>query len=110
MRARCVERLIEGASLYAAVASIADCVPLLGKTRILTKLGLAALAQTRHCGMRELLKASSADPLAPDSEDVAFRIAPRINAAGTPTSACFSTPIICSTLKRPFRIQIPPFS
>jgi single-stranded-DNA-specific exonuclease len=77
-----IERLTEGASLYAAVASIADCVPLLGKTRILTKLGLAALAQTRHCGMRELLKASSADPLAPDSEDVAFRIAPRINAAG----------------------------
>jgi single-stranded-DNA-specific exonuclease len=55
---------------------------LVGKTRILTKLGLAALAETRHCGMRELLKASSADPLAPDSEDVAFRIAPRINAAG----------------------------
>jgi single-stranded-DNA-specific exonuclease len=76
------ERLMEGASLYAAVASIADCVPLLGKTRTLTKLGLAALAQTRHCGMRELLKASSADPLVPDSEDVAFRIAPRINAAG----------------------------
>jgi single-stranded-DNA-specific exonuclease len=76
------ERLMEGASLYAAVASIADCVPLLGKTRTLTKLGLAALAQTRHCGMRELLKASRADPLVPDSEDVAFRIAPRINAAG----------------------------
>jgi single-stranded-DNA-specific exonuclease len=54
----------------------------LGKTRILTKLGLAALAQTRHCGIRELLKSSNADPLAPDSEDVAFRIAPRINAAG----------------------------
>jgi single-stranded-DNA-specific exonuclease len=77
-----IERLIEGASLYAAVASIADCVPLLGRTRILTKLGLAALAQTRHCGMRELLKTSSADPMAPDSEEVAFRIAPRINAAG----------------------------
>jgi single-stranded-DNA-specific exonuclease len=77
-----IEKLIEGASLYAALASIADCVPLLGKTRTLTKLGLAALAQTRHCGMRELLKVSTADPLAPDSEDVAFRIAPRINAAG----------------------------
>jgi single-stranded DNA-specific DHH superfamily exonuclease len=77
-----IEKLIEGASLYAAVASIADCVPLLGKTRVITKLGLAALAQTRHCGMRELLKASGADPLVPDSEDVAFGIAPRINAAG----------------------------
>ena len=27
---------------------------------------------------------------------------------GTTTSACFSTPIICSTLNRFFRIQIPP--
>jgi single-stranded-DNA-specific exonuclease len=77
-----IEKLIEGTSLYAAVASVADCVPLLGKTRTLTKLGLTALAQTRHCGMRELLKVSTADPLAPDSQDVAFRIAPRINAAG----------------------------
>jgi single-stranded-DNA-specific exonuclease len=77
-----IEKLIEGTSLYAAVASIADCIPLLGKTRILTKLGLASLAQTRHCGIRELLKSSNVDPLAPDSEDVAFRIAPRINAAG----------------------------
>jgi hypothetical protein len=30
--------------------------------------------------MRELLNASGADPLAPDSEDVVIRISPRINA------------------------------
>ena len=36
--------------------------------------GLATLAQIRHCKMQQLLKASSADPLAPDSEGVAFWI------------------------------------
>jgi single-stranded-DNA-specific exonuclease len=61
--ANAIEKLIEGASLYAAVASIADCVPLLGKTRILTKLGLAVLAQTRHWGMRDLLVSGVDDPL-----------------------------------------------
>lgn len=80
--ARAVEQLIEGASIYGAIASIADCVPLSGRTRLLTKLGLAALSRTKHRGLQELLRASCGDPDSPDSEDVAFRIAPRINAAG----------------------------
>src|SRR5262249_26311509 len=33
-------------------------------------------------GLKELLLSSCSDPAQPDSEDVAFRIAPRINAAG----------------------------
>jgi single-stranded-DNA-specific exonuclease len=80
--ARAVEQLIKGTTIYGAIASIADCVPLSGKTRLLTQLGLAALPHTKHQGLRELLRASCGDPDSPDSEDVAFRIAPRINAAG----------------------------
>ena len=77
-----LERLLEGCSQYAAIASIADCVPLLNGTRTLARVGLGRLAQARHCGLRELLKASCTDPAKPDSHDVAFGIAPRINAAG----------------------------
>jgi single-stranded-DNA-specific exonuclease len=77
-----IERLVLGCSQYAAIASIADCVPLLGATRMLARLGLAQLPQTKHLGLRELLKTSCADPAQPDSRDVAFGIAPRINAAG----------------------------
>lgn len=77
-----VERLVERASHYAAIASIADCVPLLGSTRTLARLGLASLGKSNHCGVRELLKACCKDPLRPNSHEIAFGIAPRINAAG----------------------------
>jgi single-stranded-DNA-specific exonuclease len=77
-----IERLVLGCSQYATIASIADCVPLLGATRMLAKLGLAQLPKTRHLGLQELLNISCADPARPDSHDVAFGLAPRINAAG----------------------------
>lgn len=77
-----LERLLCAVSQYAAIASIADCVPLLSGTRTLTKLGMGELARAEHCGVRELLRVSCADPLRPDSNDLAFGVAPRINAAG----------------------------
>jgi single-stranded-DNA-specific exonuclease len=77
-----VERLLSGCSQYAAIASIADCVPLLHGTRTLAKLGLAELSRSRHKGLQELLKTACTDPSQPDSRDVAFGVAPRINAAG----------------------------
>ena len=77
-----MEKLIAGTSIYGSIASIADCVPLAGKTRMLTRLGLKALARTQHRGLQELVRSSCSQPGEPDSEDVAFRIAPRINAAG----------------------------
>ena len=39
-------------------------------------------AELEHCGLRELLRVSCADPSRPDSNDLAFGVAPRINAAG----------------------------
>jgi single-stranded-DNA-specific exonuclease len=77
-----IERLLEDLTQYAAIASVADCVPLRAGTRTLAKLGLRYLAQAKHTGVRELIKASCADVNRPDSHDIAFGIAPRINAAG----------------------------
>jgi len=77
-----LERLLSAVSQYAAIASIADCVPLVNGTRTLARLGMGALAQTQHRGVRELLRVSCADPMRPDSNDLGFGIAPRINAAG----------------------------
>ena len=77
-----LERLLCAVSQYAAIASIADCVPLLKGTRTLARLGMRVLAQTEHTGLRALLKASCVDPSRPDSNDLAFGVAPRINAAG----------------------------
>lgn len=77
-----VERLQAAMSQYAAIASVADCVPLQKGTRTLARLGMRELARTENCGLRELLRISCADPANPDSNDLAFGVAPRINAAG----------------------------
>jgi len=77
-----VERLRAATSQYAAIASVADCVPLQSGTRTLARLGMRELARAENCGLRELLRVSCADPANPDSNDLAFGVAPRINAAG----------------------------
>lgn len=67
----------------ACLGTIADLVPLTGENRGIAALGLAALARPRAPGLAALLEACGIDPgCAPTSEEVAFRIAPRLNAAG----------------------------
>jgi len=77
-------RLSREALLRAAcLGTIADIVPLTGENRAIAALGLAALARPRAPGLAALLEACGIDPgRAPTSEEVAFRIAPRLNAAG----------------------------
>ena len=78
-----VRSFLGGLSRLAAIASIADCVPLIGPTRTLTRIGLAELGLTRHAGLRKmLLMAGVRGGEVPTSEQIAFRVAPRINAAG----------------------------
>ena len=67
----------------AALGTIADLVPLRGENRTIAARGLAALATSRAPGLRALLAESGLSPgAAPTAEEVAFRIAPRLNAAG----------------------------
>ena len=77
-----VERLQTAMSQYAAIASVADCVPLQNGTRTLARLGMRELSRAENCGLRELLRVSCADSANPNSNDLAFGVAPRINAAG----------------------------
>jgi len=66
----------------AAIATIADAVPLVDENRVVASLGLNGLRTARNPGLKALLEVAQlgGEPLT--SEDVAFRIAPRINAAG----------------------------
>jgi single-stranded-DNA-specific exonuclease len=67
----------------ACLGTIADIVPLTGENRAIAALGLAALARPRAPGLAALLEACGVPAgEAPTSEQVAFRIAPRLNAAG----------------------------
>jgi single-stranded-DNA-specific exonuclease len=65
-----------------ALATVADVVPLVGENRSLVKRGLAEIRRARRVGLRALMEASKCEPTRLDEGDLAFRLAPRINAAG----------------------------
>jgi single-stranded-DNA-specific exonuclease len=66
-----------------AIATIADSVPLTGENRVFARLGLDALRCAVNPGLKALLElAQISSQRPPTSTEVAFRIAPRINAAG----------------------------
>ncbi|MFC6591056.1 single-stranded-DNA-specific exonuclease RecJ [Deinococcus lacus] len=64
----------------ATLGTVADVAPLIGENRALVQVGLEALATTQLPGLRALL--DSGHVTAPSARDVAFVLAPRINAAG----------------------------
>jgi single-stranded-DNA-specific exonuclease len=65
-----------------ALATVADVVTLQGENRRLVRAGLRALASTANPGLRALMAVSRVAPEAIDEHALAFRLAPRINAAG----------------------------
>jgi single-stranded-DNA-specific exonuclease len=81
-------RMLESFLKLVAIATVADLVPLTGENRIIVKHGLDGLASVRNAGLRALLNAAGfADGRLPDATEVAFRIAPAINASGRMDSA-----------------------
>ncbi len=67
----------------AALGTLADVVPLVGENRVIAKLGLEMLSQGPHkVGLRALLEVAGLTGKPIDSAQVAFQIAPRVNAAG----------------------------
>jgi single-stranded-DNA-specific exonuclease len=78
-----IVRFCDSFLVMVAIATVADVVPLAGENRIIVKRGLEGLHKSRNAGLRALLETSGLDPaLPPSAADVAFRLAPRINAAG----------------------------
>jgi single-stranded-DNA-specific exonuclease len=65
-----------------ALATVADLVPLRGENRALVRRGLAEARRGRRPGLRALMAVASVQPDRLDEGDIAFRLAPRINAAG----------------------------
>ncbi|HHH12551.1 MAG TPA: single-stranded-DNA-specific exonuclease RecJ, partial [Candidatus Moranbacteria bacterium] len=66
----------------AALATVADMVPLRGENRTLTVYGLLVMSKTRRVGLRALIASALSETDRISAEDVAFSLAPRINAAG----------------------------
>ncbi len=71
-----------------AIATVADIVPLIDENRVIVKRGLSGLRQVRNPGLRALLTVAGFDDgESPSAHQVAFRLAPRINAAGRMATA-----------------------
>jgi single-stranded-DNA-specific exonuclease len=66
----------------AALGTVCDMAPLAGENRRLLRLGLPALARTRRPGLRALMAAARVDAACVSADDIAFRLGPRLNAAG----------------------------
>jgi len=77
------ERLLPSFLKMVAIATIADAVPLIGENRVFAKLGLEGLRKPVNAGLKALLSTCQLDGSRPLSAgDIAFRVAPRLNAAG----------------------------
>ncbi|MBV8208006.1 MAG: DHH family phosphoesterase, partial [Acidobacteria bacterium] len=78
-----LQRMLPSFLKVIAIATIADSVPLIGENRAIAALGLAGLRDPRNLGLRELIHSAGLPPGRPlRTGDIAFRIAPRLNAAG----------------------------
>ncbi len=68
----------------AAVGTVADVMPLVGENRVIVSYGLVVLSKTRRVGFQEMFalgRVPIREGKTPVARDIAFHIAPRINAA-----------------------------
>lgn len=74
----------------AGLATIADMVPLVGENRVIAKYGLLVLRKSPRVGLQKLCRVMRVNQRTLTEDDVAFMLAPRVNAAsrmGNPRDA-----------------------
>ena len=65
-----------------ALGTVADIVPLTAENRAFTRTGLELMGRSERIGLKTLMVSANITDHHVDTDDVAFRLAPRLNAAG----------------------------
>ena len=69
-----------------ALGTVADIVPLVKENRLLVQRGAIEIGRTSRIGLRKLMQVAGVRPPI-SSEDIGYRLGPRLNAAGRLSSA-----------------------
>jgi len=83
----------------AAIATIADLVPLVGANRAIVKIGLEKIAKSKRPGIKALIKASGINSKV-GTYEIGFILAPRINAMGRIENGMDSLRLLCARGER----------
>ncbi|MFQ5735378.1 MAG: single-stranded-DNA-specific exonuclease RecJ [Thermodesulfobacteriota bacterium] len=78
------------------IGTVADMVPLVDENRVLVSYGLKELERTGRPGLKALKESVSLKPGRITAENIAFQIAPRINAAGRVAKASMALRLLIS--------------
>lgn len=77
-----------------ALGTIADMVPLIRENRAFTRIGLQYLSTGQRPGLAALMDIGRVKAATVDTDDIAFRLAPRINAAGRMAHASLAVELL----------------
>lgn len=92
---------------YVAVGTISDVVPLIGENRYFVAKGLQLISNERHYGLKKLLESAGYTlDQGITSEQIAFGVAPRINASGRLDSVDDALKVLISDNKQEIEMAI----
>lgn len=83
-----------------ALGTSADQVPMVNESRIFTRAGMGVISQGKRRGLKALMKQAKVQTKHIDSDDILFRIAPRLNAAGRMSHARFAVELLTTANAR----------